>query len=162
MDKTDVKLMAVLENGIALTKEPFHQVAVQMGITQEEVICRLTRLKKEGIIRKFGASIRPSHIGLLANALVAWKIDQSKVREIAEYFSKMPEISHCYERKPVQEKWEYNLYTVMHSQEQESIKGKVKELANEVNVPEYKILFSTRDLKKAGMILDSIGKRTHI
>jgi siroheme decarboxylase len=148
MDEIDIKLLAIIGKGIALTKEPFNQIALQIGINQKEVLTRLNRLKQEGIIRKFGASIKPNNIGFAANALIAWKTPENRIREVGEYFSKLPEISHCYERKTVDGRWEFNLYTVMHAKERESIRNKVSQIATEAEITEYKVLFSTRDLKK--------------
>ena len=152
MDEIDLKLLAIIGKGIALTEEPFNQIALQIGINQKEVITRLNRLKQEGIIRKFGASIKPNNIGFTANALIAWRTPQNRTKEVGEYFSKLPEISHCYERKTVDGLWEFNLYTVMHAKERESILNKVSQIATEAEITEYKILFSIRDLKKTNSL----------
>ena len=148
MDEIDIKLLRGLEKGISLTKEPFSEIANQLGITQEDVISRLNRLKKEGAIRRFGASIKPNSVGFAANALVAWRIPQDRVQEVAAYLSKLPEVSHCYERKIVVGTWEYNLYTVMHAHERESVSRMVDQISVETQISEYKILFSRRDLKR--------------
>jgi siroheme decarboxylase len=152
MDEIDLKLLAIIGKGLALTKEPFNQIALQIGINQKEVMTRLNRLKQEGIIRKFGASIKPSSVGFSANALIAWKTPQNRTQEVGEYLSKLPEISHCYERKIADGRWEFNLYTVMHAKERESILSKVSQIATEAEIAEYKILFSTRDLKKTSSL----------
>lgn len=147
MDETDFKLLAVMQNGILLTVEPFKEIALAIGITQQEVMTRLKRLKQEGVIRRFGASIRPNTLGFTANALVAWKIPQNRVQEVGTYLSRLPEISHCYERKSVAGKWEYNLYTVIHARESENIERLVTQISTETEIDEYKILYSIRDLK---------------
>jgi siroheme decarboxylase len=148
MDDIDLKLLTIINKDIALIKEPFKPVALQIGISQKEVVTRLNKLKKEGIIRKFGASLKPNSIGFSANALVAWKVHQNRVLEVGDYLAKLPEISHCYERKAVDGKWDFNLYTVMHAQKRESINRRVSQISIETEITEYKILFSTRDLKK--------------
>ena len=147
MDEIDIKILAHVEKGVALDREPFKVLALQLKIPQQEVVDRLNRLKAEGVIRRFGASIKPNNVGFSANALVAWKIPQSRVQEVGAYMSKMPEISHCYERKAVAGRWEYNLYTVMHAHERESINRMVNQISMETEIAEYKILYSTRDLK---------------
>ncbi len=148
MDEIDRKLLALIEKGIALTPEPFNEIAREIGITQKEVIARLTALKKESVIRKFGASIKPNTIGLLANALVAWKVPADRIKEVGVQLSKLPDISHCYERKPVQGRWDYNLYTVMHARERQSLQHMVNQISVGLAINEYKILYSTRDLKR--------------
>ena len=148
MDEIDRKLLASMEKGIALTPEPFNEIARELGIAQKEVISRLTKLKAEGIIRKFGASIKPNSIGFSANALIAWKVPANRVQEVGVQLSKISEISHCYERKLVQGRWEYNLYTVMHAPERKIIEDAVSQISLRMSIGEYKILYSARDLKK--------------
>ena len=148
MDEIDRKLLAGMEKGITLTTEPFNEIALQLGITPKEVVTRLCNLKEKGVIRRFGASIKPNNIGFSANALVAWKVPENRVQEIGAYFSKYQEISHCYERKTVNGRWDYNLYTVIHGREREVVQRMVKEISEEIAINEYKILYSTRDLKR--------------
>ncbi len=154
MDEIDRKLLAQTEKGIALTQEPFNEIALQLGITTKEVITRLTKLKDEGVIRRFGASIKPNNIGFSANALVAWKVPENRVQEIGEYLSKYQEISHCYQRKTVNGRWDYNIYMVMHAREREVVQRMVKEISDEIAINEYKILYSTRDLKRTNISVD--------
>ena len=151
MDEIDRKLLAQTEKGIALTQEPFNEIALQLGIPQKEVITRLNSLKEEGVIRKFGASIKPNNIGFSANALIAWKVPANRIQEVGAYLSKLSDISHCYERKAVNGRWEFNLYTVMHARERESIQRIVNQISIETAVNEYKILYSTRDLKRSNI-----------
>ena len=148
MDEIDQQLLARIEKGIALTPEPFNEIARELGITQKEVIARLTKLKEEGVIRKFGASIKPNNIGFSANALVAWKVPADRIREIGSQLSNLSDISHCYERKTVSGRWEYNLYTVMHARERQNIQSLVNQISAGMGINDYKILYSTRDLKR--------------
>jgi DNA-binding Lrp family transcriptional regulator len=148
LDEIDRKLLVGMEKGIALTTEPFNEIALQLGITTKEVITRLTKLKDQSVIRRFGASIKPNNIGFSANALVAWKVPENRVQEIGDYLSKYQEISHCYERKTVDGRWDYNLYTVIHAREREVIQRMVEEVSEGIAINEYKILYSTRDLKR--------------
>jgi DNA-binding Lrp family transcriptional regulator len=148
LDEIDLKLLAFMEKGITLTTKPFKEIALQLGITPNEVVTRLSKLKEKGVIRRFGASIKPNNIGFSANALVAWKVPGNRVQEIGAYLSKYQEISHCYERKTVNGRWDYNLYTVVHGREREVVERMVKEMSEVIAINEYKILYSTRDLKR--------------
>jgi DNA-binding Lrp family transcriptional regulator len=148
MDEIDLTLLSELKQGIPLTPEPFSKIANKIGVKPKEVIIRLTKLKENGVIRRFGASIRPNNIGLTVNAVIAWNVPKNRVQEVGLLLSTFKEITHCYERETVPEKWEYNLYTVMHAQERETIEQAVRQLSETINIPDYIILFSKRDLKK--------------
>jgi len=148
MDEIDIKLLAVLKKGIALSPFPFRDVAAELKISETEVLNRLNQLKENKTIRRFGATIKPNGIGLSANALVAWKAPKQNIQDIGKYLSEFKEISHCYERTSDNPNWTYNLYTVLHAQTRLVIEHMVKELAFKLNL-EYKILYSTKDLKRS-------------
>jgi len=147
MDAIDQKLLAQAEKGIPLIPEPFEEIATNLGITSQEAISRLQKLRESGIIRRFGVSVKPNGVGYLANALVAWKVPQTRMAEVSQYFCRQKEVSHCYEREPVEGEWEYNLYTVMHAHERVTVEERVKQHATEVAVCDFLILFSAKNLK---------------
>jgi DNA-binding Lrp family transcriptional regulator len=149
MDLINQKLLVQAEKGLLLTPQPFHAIATQIGITPQEVITRLQNLQKEGIIRKFGLSLKPTDVGYCANALVAWKVPPSRIEEVGAYFAGYHDISHCYERDVVTGKWEYNLYTVIHARERGDIEQFVKLLSGIVDVADFQIIYSTKNLKPA-------------
>jgi DNA-binding Lrp family transcriptional regulator len=149
MDEVDYKILFETNKGLLLTAEPFNEIAAQLGITPQEVIARLVKLRDSGVIRRFGASIKPNDLGFSANALVAWKVPENRVQDVGSCLSKYQEVTHCYERKTIAGKWEYNLYTVMHARKREAIEQLVNSLSEATAVNDYLILYSTRDLKKA-------------
>lgn len=148
LDEIDLKILSEIEKGIPLTPEPFQDIADVIGITQQEVTSRITKLQESGIIRRFGASIKPRMVGLSANALIAWKVPENRLQEVGNFLSTFKEVTHCYARKAIPEKWEYNLYTVLHARERETIEKLVKKFSDAIAINAYVILFSTRELKK--------------
>lgn len=151
MDEIDRKLLSEIEKGIPLTSEPFQEIAGIIGISQQEVTFRIAKLQESGVIRRFGASIRPRIVGLSANALIVWKVPENRLQEVGNLLSTFQEVTHCYARKTVPEKWGYNLYTVLHARERETIEQKVKKFSDAIKVDDYVILFSTRELKKTSI-----------
>lgn len=148
MDKIDQILLSELSQGIPLTPQPFSSIATKIGVSTDEVLARLIKLKEAGVIRRFGASIKPNDVGLNANAVIAWNVPQERIGEVGDYFASFREVTHCYERDRVAGRWEYNLYTVMHAQERASIEQTTSLLAETIGISDYVILYSKRDLKK--------------
>jgi DNA-binding Lrp family transcriptional regulator len=148
MDEIDSKILLETNKGLLLTPEPFNEIAVQLGIPQKEVIARLVKLRESGVIRRFGALIKPNDLGFSANALVAWRVPENRVQEVGSRLAKISEVTHCYERVTVDGKWEYNLYTVLHARERGTLEQFVKYLSEANAVNDYLILYSTRDLKR--------------
>ncbi len=149
MDKIDETLLLELNQGIPLTPQPFTNIASKIGVSTDEVLTRLRRLKEAGVIRRFGAYIKPNDVGFTANAVIAWNLPQDRINEVGMYLSSFKELSHCFERAPVPERWTYSLYTVMHAQERETIEQMVKLLSETIGIQDYVILYSKRDLKTA-------------
>ena len=162
MDEIDRKILLETNKGLLMTPEPFNEIATQLGITSGEVINRLVKLRETGVIRRFGASIKPNDIGFSANALVAWKVPENRVQEVGSCLAKFSEVTHCYERTTVAGKWEYNLYTVMHARERGAVEQLVKDLSEATAVNDYLILYSMRDLKKAYASSENLGETRKI
>jgi DNA-binding Lrp family transcriptional regulator len=156
LDEINRKLLSEMVNGLPFVSEPFKDIANRLGITPEEIFSRLTKLRENGVIRRFGPSIKPNNVGLSANALVAWKVPEIRVQEIGAFLSKFKEVTHCYERETIPGKWEYNLYIVLHAQERETIEQLTKKFSDAIGVNDYLILYSTRELKKNGFTANGI------
>lgn len=153
MDETDRAILHVMQNGIALLGEPFAEVAEEIGISQDEVIARLKGLVKSGVVRRFGVSVNQQKIGITASALVAWKVPPGMVEEIGEMMSSYKEITHCYERKTIPKRWEYNLFTVTHGRDRESVRRFIKKLSMMTGLNEYLVLFSVMQFKRSSVTL---------
>jgi len=151
MDGMDQRILLAMEDGIPLTAEPFKEIAESLGIKEDELLLRLKELKERRIIRRFGASIRHRKVGLTANAMIAWKVPENRVREVGEFLSRLQEVTHCYERKTVPGRWEFNLFIVVHDYERGTIEQWTKKLSETIGIDEYLILFSTREFKKASV-----------
>lgn len=148
MDSVDLKLIAKAEKGLPLTSNPFSQIATEIGITPQEAIERIKKLREAGVIRRFGVSLKPNSVGYKANAIVAWNVPQERVEELGAYFASYKDISHCYEREVVAGRWEYNLYTVIHARERRAVEDLVKLLSVIVGLTDYVVIFSIENLKK--------------
>jgi len=158
LDKQDIILLQNTQNGIELVDNPFKMIGNNIGLSEEDVISKLKKLIDEGVIRRFGASINNRKAGIIANAMVVWKIPESRVEEIGELFSKNEYVTHCYTRTIIPGRWAYNMFTVIHSQEHSTVVSIVKEMSNLVGIDDYNILFSTREFKKTsnGRIVEKI------
>ena len=145
MDSVDIEILLALQDGIPLVREPFAAIAEHLGIKPDEVVERLQRLQEQNVIRKFGIFIWKRKVGIIANAMVVWAVPNNRVQEVAEFISRFKEVTHCYERRTVPNKWEYNLYTVIHGFKRKTVKEFVKRLSKEVGVADYLILFSVKE-----------------
>lgn len=147
MDELDRMILEEMRGGIPLVDEPYRAIAQAIGIEQEDLLARLARMKDEKLIRRFGASINQHKLGINANAVVAWKVPQERIEEVAGALVDCGRFSHCYERIPIPGVWDYNLYTVIHDRERSSVKEFVQGISEKLDVNDYAVFFSTRNLK---------------
>jgi len=138
-------ILLAVQDGIPIVREPFVAIANRLGIEPDEVIERLKKLQEENVIRKFGVFIRNRKVGIIANAMVVWVVPSNRIQEVAEFISRFKEVTHCYERRTVPNKWRYNLYTVIHGFKHSTVKEFVKRLSETIGVKDYLILFSVKE-----------------
>lgn len=147
-----MKLLKSIQDGIAIVSEPFVHIAEELGLSEKEVMERLQKMGKEGVIRRFGASIGHRAIGITANAMCTWNVPDEKVEEIGAIMAGFPEVTHCYER-PRYPDWKYNLFTMVHAYSREECEKIAKEISLTTGIKDYAILFSEREFKKTGVRL---------
>jgi DNA-binding Lrp family transcriptional regulator len=152
MNEIDIKLLKHIQDGIQIIPEPFGLIAEELGLPEKQVIERLQEMIKEGIIRRFGASIGHRAIGITANAMCTWNVPDEKVEEVGAIMAGFPEVTHCYER-PRYPDWNYNLFTMVHAYSREECENIAKEISHATGIKEYSILFSEKEFKKTGVRL---------
>ncbi len=145
------RVILALQRDLAITPEPFEDVARRAGATVAEVLEVIRRLKEQGIIRRFGATLRHQLSGFGANALVVWAVPaQADLSRVGRALAAYREVTHCYARPP-QPHWPYNLYSMVHGRNPEEIAALVAAMAADVGISTYEVLFSDQELKKTTM-----------
>ncbi|VVB96295.1 HTH-type transcriptional regulator Ptr1 [uncultured archaeon] len=152
MDKINISLLKSTQDGIPIVAEPFGQIASELGISEDEVLDRLGTMIKEGIIRRFGASIGHRVIGITANAMCTWNVPDDRVEEVGAIMAGFSQVTHCYER-PRYPDWKYNLFTMIHAYSRDECEKIAKEISLATGIKDYSILFSEREFKKTGVRL---------
>jgi DNA-binding Lrp family transcriptional regulator len=128
---------------IPLVDEPFAEIAKETGISQDEVIARLNELISVGVIKRLGISVNQRKIGIVANAVVAWKVPQDQVKRVG---------TMLYERVTVPGKWECNLFTVIHSYNRESVEETARMMSEAVGISDYLVMFSNEQFKRTSVM----------
>jgi len=147
MEKLDLALLQVAQDGLKLEERPYRIWGEALGIGENEVIFRLQAMEKEGIIRRFAATIGHRALGILANALIAWKVPSQRVEEVGSIYAAAEEVTHCYERATAED-WPYNIYTMVHSRSREECLQIADRLSARSGISDYIVLFSEKEYKK--------------
>ena len=150
LTELEKKIIASIQGDIPVISRPYFEISKKLKISEETLLKILKDLCDRGVIRRFGATIRHQKSGFAANAMVAWIVDEKRLEKVGEKMSSFKEVSHCYRRNPTAQ-WPYNLYTMVHANNEDTCREIARTMSSETRVENYKLLFSRRELKKTSM-----------
>ena len=98
LDRTDQKLLTLLQRGLPLTMEPYKELGEQLGgLSGEQVRERIARLKREGLIRRLSGFFDSRKLGY-TSLLCAMTVPPEHLQQMAGLLESIPGITHNYER----------------------------------------------------------------
>ena len=143
----DKDFIRELQKDMEIIDEPFVKAAKNLGITEDEVFAKMKHYEDVGVMRRFAAILRHRQVGFTANGMIVWKVPEDRITSVGETLGSFPQVSHCYER-PTYDDWPYNVFSMIHCKTHDEAYDVAKTIQNQINVNEYKILFSSREFKK--------------
>jgi len=151
LTELEKKIIASIQEDVAVTDRPYLNIAKKLGIAEETLLENLQSLCDRGFIRRFGATLRHQKTGFTANAMAAWQVDEDRMEEVGNKMASFKQVSHCYRRNPT-DSWPYNLYTMIHANDEEACRQTARKMSQAASVDRYTLLFSRRELKKTSMV----------
>lgn len=153
MDALDRALIVATQGGLPLVSDPWADIGGRLGISGDEVRCRLGVLLDAGIIRRIG--VVPNHyaIGWTANGMTVWDVDDAAVDALGAEVGALPFVTHCYRRPRALPDWPYNLFAMVHGSSRAEVSEKAARIAALLgsHCRGSDLLISTRILKKTGL-----------
>ena len=98
LDATDRLLINRLQDGLPLQHAPFAPIAREAGISEPEVVDRITHLREIGAITRFGPFLDAEAMGG-AFCLCAMAVPADRFDEVMTLVNAHPEVAHNYERQ---------------------------------------------------------------
>lgn len=145
------KVIASIQQDMPVIDRPYLEIARRIGVSEDDLLATLRSLCDRGVIRRFGATVRHQRTGYKANAMGAWKVEESRIDEVGKTMAAFQHVSHCYRRNPTPE-WPYNLYTMIHADDEAACRETARHMAQATGVHDYALLFSREELKKTSMV----------
>jgi DNA-binding Lrp family transcriptional regulator len=106
-DPADAALLGVLQESIPFSRRPFADLGERCGLTEDEILARVTALKAGKVIRQISAIFDTRSLGY-ASSLVAARIAPENLDAAVAVINSHPGVSHNYLRNH-----EFNLwYTI--------------------------------------------------
>lgn len=131
---------------------PFASLGRQAGVSEERALAVLAALRRRGVIRRFGATLKHFVVGYPVNAMSVWRVGPEDEERVGRVLAGSPLVTHCYARLTRPE-WPYALFAMMHAPSREACQGEAARLAEAAKVPQehYRLLYTEREFKKERM-----------
>lgn len=97
-DAVDKKLLNLLQSDFPLAREPWKSIGESVGIDEQEVLDRVSVLKKKNVVRQVGAIFDTRRLGY-SSTLVAMRFPGDRLDTAAQFLNRHPGISHNYARE---------------------------------------------------------------
>jgi len=158
IDEFDSRLLDRIQLGVPLVREPFAQLARELGCDEPRVMAHLSRLGgPEGIVREISGIFDAASLGYRLS-LVAFELANERLDTAGEIVAAHPGVSHCYARSG-----RYNLwFTLAVSPVSKlGLEGTVGILADRCRARRRLILPALRRYKLNVFLSPALDRRQH-
>ena len=98
LDATDARIVNELQGGFPVSRTPFADAAASLGIEEQDLIARISRMCDTGALSRFGPLINAERLGG-AVTLAALAVPEGRFDEVAETVNGFREVAHNYARE---------------------------------------------------------------
>jgi len=149
-DETDKALLTEVQKQFPIDHRPFQVLGEKLGISEQECLRRVGKLKEQKVIRQLSAIFDTRALGY-QSTLAAMKVNPDRVDEAAEIINQHPGVSHNYKRNDP-----FNIWFTVAVPPTDSLEQVVNILHTLCGADET-IILPTLRLYKIGVKLDLTG-----
>lgn len=131
MDEINRKIINQLQRGFPISKRPYEDAAISLGITETELIERIAALLEDKTLTRFGPMYQIEKAGG-AFTLAAMTIPESEFDFVADQVNQFPEIAHNYERAH-----KLNMWFVLGTENPNEIASTIKRIEEKTGYKVY-------------------------
>jgi len=142
MDDIDRKLLNEIQSHFPITKRPYEALGTRLNCSEDEILKRVERLRKEGIIRRIGGNFDSKRLGF-ATTLCAAKVSDDKINRFVEVVNRYPEVTHNYLRNH----YYYNIWFTLVAPNMKVINRYIEEIIRDTGVGEILNLPAVKTFK---------------
>jgi DNA-binding Lrp family transcriptional regulator len=128
IDEIDRAILNRIQSDFPITTRPYLSIARDLHLSQDQVIKRLKRLKKKGIIRRIGGNFVPEKLGFVST-LCAAKVSRDKIKNFTRTVNRYPGVTHNYRRDN-----KYNIWFTFIAQSMDEIRNNLENISLETGV----------------------------
>jgi DNA-binding Lrp family transcriptional regulator len=141
MDEIDKKILNILQKEFPLEERPFQIVAEKCGISEEETLSRIQKMKDDGIIRRIGAVFDGAKLGRIST-LCAARVPEEKIDSFVQIVNANKNVTHNYRRDN-----EYNIWFTVSVATAEELEGFLTEVKEKTGVTDILDMRAVRTFK---------------
>jgi DNA-binding Lrp family transcriptional regulator len=134
-DTTDLAILDCLQDDLPLVSRPWEAVAGRLGIAEPELLARVQRLAEAGIIRGISPVLESRPLGLHAATLVALRVPEERLDEVAAIVSSCPAVSHNFQREH-----EYSLWFTIADKDEAGVRAVLDGILRRSGIPASEML----------------------
>ena len=128
LDMADRQLIDRYQRDLPVSERPYEDMARELGLTEEEVIERLSALQEQQVLSRVGPVFEHSQAGASLLAAVAAPDEQMDL--VAARINRAPGVNHNYAREHT-----YNLWFVMTAPNGDILEERLDELEHHLKLP---------------------------
>jgi len=153
MDITDRELLNKIQGPFPMVDHPYRQLGEEVGISEQEVLDRLTELKRTNVLRQISAIFDTRRLGF-KTTLVAMAYEPKKLHKAALVINKHPGVSHNYAREGSY----YNLWFTLAVPPDHDLEATARYMSRKTEALEQRIM-PTKRFFKIGVNFDMVKKK---
>ena len=128
IDETDKKIINRIQTFFPIDSYPYRIIAIEIGISEDELLSRVKKLKQDGVIRRIGGNFGPYKLGFFSTLCAASVPDNALdifVKVVNEYSG----VTHNYMRSH-----RYNIWFTFIAESMEIIENNLKKISEQTGV----------------------------
>ena len=141
MDEIDKKILNILQKEFPLEEQPYLIVSERCGISEDETIHRVQKMKERGIIRRIGAVFDGEKLGRVST-LCAARVPEGKIDSFVKIVNTNKNVTHNYQRSH-----EYNIWFTVSAANVEDLEKFIKDLKEKTGMTDILDMRSVRTFK---------------
>ncbi|MBT99522.1 MAG: AsnC family protein [Dehalococcoidia bacterium] len=153
MDNIDRELLNKIQAPFPMVDQPYQQLGEEVGATEQEVIDRLTELKRTNVLRQISAIFDTRRLGF-KTTLVAVAYEPEELHKAALEINKHPGVSHNYAREGSY----YNLWFTLAVPPEHDLAATAEYMARKTGALEQRLM-PTKRFFKIGVNFDMVKKK---
>lgn len=129
LDEIDRRIINALQSGFPLSDQPYREVAELLGLTESELLARLSRMLDARILTRFGPMFQIERMGGRF-VLAAMQVPEADFERVAAIVDAFPEVAHNYRREHV-----FNMWFVLATERPEGIAEVIGRIEGATGIP---------------------------